>query len=275
MKAEIKTITPEYAKELLKMNIGNRRLKTIKNSYVGQMLNGEWKENGEPIIIDVNGFIKDGQHRLHACIEANYSWDCPIISGVSPDVMDTIDTGANRSLQDVLQLNGYTDCAVLSSLARAICTYNSGKNAFSQVSGISSGSYKKYFSNNKGLNYVNENKDDLIKLVRVITRVYVQNKIKVLTTKDLGLILYVISDYEIKQIHIDFLKHISGAVVNENSCTSWLYKKLLTAKLNKNSINNDWKFQAVIKAWNIFSDGDYAVNYLRVNKDEKQKINKV
>jgi len=275
MKAEIKTITPEYAKELLKMNVGNRRLKTIKNSYVGQMLNGEWKENGEPIIIDVNGFIKDGQHRLHACIEANYSWDCPIISGVSPDVMDTIDTGANRSLKDVLQLNGYTDTSDLAGITRAICTYNLGKNAFVQPSGVSIGSYKKYFSNNKGLTYVNENKDDLIKVIRITCRIYKAQKAKVMSRKDLGLILYAISDYDIKQIHIDFLKHISGVIVNENSCTSWLYKKLLTAKLNKTNINSNWKFQAVIKAWNIFSDGDYPLNYLRVNKDEKQKINKV
>jgi len=275
MKAEIKTITPEYAKELLKMNVGNRRLKTIKNSYVGQMLNGEWKENGEPIIIDVNGFIKDGQHRLHACIEANYSWDCPIISGVSTDVMDTIDTGANRSLRDVLELNGYTDTSTLAGITRAICTYNTGKNAFHKIAGISTGSYKTYFSNNKGLTYVNENKNDLIKVVRIVSKIYKAQKLRVISTKDLGLILYAISDYEIKQIHIDFLKHISGVIVNENSCTSWLYKKLLTAKLNKTNINNDWKFQAVIKAWNIFSDGDYPLNHLRVNKDEKQKINKV
>ena len=57
MRAEIKLLTPEFARELLKMNVGNRRLKSIKNAYVGQMINGEWKENGEPIIIDVNGFI--------------------------------------------------------------------------------------------------------------------------------------------------------------------------------------------------------------------------
>ena len=275
MKAEIKTITPEYAKELLKMNVGNRRLKTIKNSYVGQMLNGEWKENGEPIIIDVNGFIKDGQHRLHACIEANYSWDCPIITGVSPDVMDTIDTGANRSLRDVLELNGFTDTSTLSGITRSICTYNLGKNAFTQASGVSVGSYKKYFSNNKGLTYVNENKDDLIKVVRIVSKIYKAQKVRVISTKDLGLILYAISDYEIKQIHIDFLKHISGVIVNENSCTSWLYKKLLTAKLNKTPINSGWKFQAFIKSWNIFSAGDYPLNYLRVNKDERQKINKV
>lgn len=275
MKAQIKLITPQYAKELLKMNVGNRRLKTVKNSYVGQMLNGEWKENGEPIIIDVNGFIKDGQHRLTACIEANFSWHCPIITDVNPDVMDTIDTGANRSFNDVLQLNGYTDCSILAGVTRAICSYKDGRNGLVKSSGISKSGYKTYFSNNKGLSYVNENKDDLHRLVRICSTVYKSQKIKAISAKDLGLILYAISDYNIKQIHVDFLKNISGAIVNENSCTSWVYKKLLTAKLNKTSINSDWKFQAIIKAWNIFSTGDYAVNHLRVNKDDRQKINKV
>jgi len=273
MRAEIKLITPELATELLKMNVGNRRLKNIKNAYVGQMLNGEWKENGEPIIIDINGFIKDGQHRLNAVIESGHSYKCPVIYDVNPDVMDTIDTGTNRSLGDVLQLNGFTYYADLSTLIKAILSFDLGRAAFVRnVSSSNRVSKMKYISNNRGLKFANENKEGLLKLVKTAERIHGNQTVKVLSRKDVGLVLYMLGGFEFNETHVEFLKKISGVIVDNDSATSWLYKKLASAKLNKTSINLDWKNCAIIKTWNIFISGDYPVKHLRINTDKADDI---
>ena len=275
MRAEIKLINPELATELLKMNVGNRKLKGIKNAYVGQMLNGEWKENGEPIIIDVNGFIKDGQHRLNACIEADFSWECPIIYDVDPNVMDTIDTGTNRTLRDILQLNGFSYSSDLASLIKSIITFNKGNNAISKHGGSVRDSKVSYVSNNMGLKYANENKENLLRIVKTVERVYSNQTVNVLGKKDLGVLLYMISDYNFNETHVNFLKKISGIHIDENSVTSWVYKKLLSSKVNKTSLKSEWKLSAIIKAWNIFSNGDHPVKHLKVDLSNKEEINKI
>ena len=121
MKATVITLTPQLAKDYLARNIENRKVnKTNLNFCINQMINGKWKENGEPIIIDANGVIKDGQHRLIACIEAKYSFRVPVISNVDPNVMDTIDTGRNRTASDVLHLEGFKYCSLVASSIKTI-----------------------------------------------------------------------------------------------------------------------------------------------------------
>tara|TARA_R110000824_G_C15134490_1_gene669371 strand:- start:61 stop:888 length:828 start_codon:yes stop_codon:yes gene_type:complete len=275
MRAEIKLITPEFAKELLKMNVGNRRLKSIKNAYVGQMLNGEWKENGEPIIVDVNGFIKDGQHRLNAVIEAKHSYLCPIIYDVHPDVMDTIDTGTNRTMSDILQLNGFIYYSDLSSLIKSILSFNRGISALGRESGSNRISKTHYISNNMGLNYANKNKDGLLRLVKSAEKICSSQPVKVMGRRDVGIILYMLGGFDFNEYHVDFVKKITGVIIDDTSVTSWLYKKLASAKMNKVTINTEWKKSAVIRSWNIYANGDVPVKHLKVNVDKDEEITKI
>ena len=121
MKATIVTITQELAKDYLSRNRQNRKVKkNTLNFYKNQMRDGKWKENGEPIIIDVNGVIKDGQHRLMAVAETGYAYRVPVISGISTDVMDTIDTGTNRTASDILELEGFKYASLLASFIKII-----------------------------------------------------------------------------------------------------------------------------------------------------------
>jgi hypothetical protein len=276
MRAEIKEITPEFAKELLKMNIGNRRLKFIKEAYVAQMKSGRWKENGEPIIIDINGLIKDGQHRLNAVIEANFSYICPIIYDVDPNVMDTIDTGSNRSLTDVLQLNDIMYYSDMSSLIKGIHA--------SKIKGLASGFghstniYRggKHLSNGEGLEFAMKNKEGLIELIKTSERIYNKTVIKTLTKKEIGIVLYVLAEYNPTEKHIEFIKKITGAIIDDKSITSWLYKKLLSSKLNKHTLKYEWKTEAIIKVWNAFVSGDeHAIKFIRVDPSISTKPTKI
>jgi len=272
MRAEIKMITPEFAYELLKMNIGNRKVKRQKDTYSYMMKNGEWKENGEPIIIDVNGFIKDGQHRLHAVIESNFSYLCPVIYDVDPNVMDTIDTGTNRSFGDVLELNGFSNASGTSALIKLIYHYEKGMlNGFSKNG--DKGQKDKYLSNNKGLQIAKEKQEEISRLYRASANIYgkLNVKLRVLNASEIGLILFIIGGYEFNQHHVNFLKNITGANVMSGSASSWVYKKLLSNKLNKVSVHSIWKNNAIIKAWNCYVGGDIPVNFLRVDTKTPEK----
>lgn len=272
MKAEIKLITPEYAGELLKMNVGNRRLKPIKNVYADQMKKGTWMENGESIIIDKNGFIKDGQHRLNAVIASGVSYFCVVVTGVDPEVMDTIDVGTNRSLQDILELNGFQNFGITSSIIKAILGRNE-KNKFHVNSGSGTrSSVKTYVTNAAGLKFALKYKQEVLKLSTVVNKIYKQQTQFILSPRDIGMVIHGLGGFDFGEVHINFIKLISGIKVDPESSTNWLYKKLLNSKVNRVRIDQIWKQVAIIKIWNIYSQDDIPISNLHVNITERPEI---
>ena len=270
MKAEIVLLNPELAKRLLKKNVGNRDLKNrCYNSYINQMKNGSWKENGEPIIIDKNGIIKDGQHRLMAVIEANYSYHCPIISDVDPNVMDTIDTGTNRSLPDVLKLNGFIYNIEISSLIKSINKYQLKLKDL----GDSGHDRLNVITNSMGLDYALKNKEPLIRLCSESKRIHSSQKVKLLNIKQIGTFLYIIAKgFDFNQSHIDFIELICGVKADSNSCTKYVYDKILASKTGKINIKSIYLTNLIIKGWNIYNSCDMPVNRINVRINNYEKV---
>lgn len=66
------------------------------------MAAGQWDFNGEPIIIDENGVLVDGQHRLRALTIANATLDMVVTEGVSATAFKTVDIGKKRTGADAL-----------------------------------------------------------------------------------------------------------------------------------------------------------------------------
>ena len=262
MKAEIIYLTPEYAKELLKQNIGNRKLKVTKSHYANQMKNGLWKENGEPIIMDTSGFIKDGQHRLYACIEANYSFNVPFITDVDPNVMDTIDTGVNRSLGDVLEFNDYKFPRKIAMLTKAVMKHENGK---LQVQG---GWSSQSITNSQGLSFADKNKEYLMSLHKAIGRVEENTKASVLNYAEMGWFFTAISEKNIATKHVDFMKGIYSGKLGSESCTYYAYQRLLRSKINKAPLPAIYKYNLMVKCWNIFNVDDVPVTKLVIKSDK-------
>lgn len=128
MKAEFETITPAKAQSLLeKSDFRNRILnKATVSRYAYAMQNGKWKANGEGIIMNCNGAVINGQHRLHAIIKAGKPVGMLVVKGVSIDAFDTMDTGRKRTNGDVLGIAGYQD---RTTLAAALVVLHSYKTA--------------------------------------------------------------------------------------------------------------------------------------------------
>lgn len=104
MKAEIMTVTPEMAKEMLNGNTINRTVgNSVVERYALDMKNGNWGLGGNGISIDKNGRLLDGQHRLLAVIKAGVPVDMLICSDIAEDMND-FDTGRKRGLADIYKL---------------------------------------------------------------------------------------------------------------------------------------------------------------------------
>ena len=127
MKTEVRTITPEIAKQLLGGNSRNRPLrKGHAERLAEEMRAGKWVLNGVPIIFNGKLLI-DGQHRLVACVKANRSFDTLVVSDVAPDSFLTIDVGAKRTAADTLATKGEKHYAALAAAATIVSIYDSGK----------------------------------------------------------------------------------------------------------------------------------------------------
>jgi len=252
MKATIVTMTQQLAKDYLSRNTQNRKVKNrTLNSYISQMKSGKWKENGEPIIIDTNGVIKDGQHRLMAVAQTGFAFRVPVISGVNEDVMDTIDTGSNRSAADVLQLEGFKYASLMASLVKCILV---GRVAESSSSALQT-------SNADILDFAEKNKTHLLELCNVATMIASLQIFKVLTPTTIAFNLYV---YGNTDKTIEFLKMITGTIRVPGSATDYVYKKLALSKSGDIRLTQGDKNLYIAKAYLKFTQGNPKVKSLKI-----------
>lgn len=127
MKSEVRTITPDDAKEMLRGNTRNRPIRrTHTDRLAEEMRSGKWVLNGVPIIFNGRLLI-DGQHRLLACVKAQKSFTTLVVSDVAADSFLTIDVGSKRTAADTLATKGEKHYATLAAAATIVSIYDSGK----------------------------------------------------------------------------------------------------------------------------------------------------
>ena len=131
IKTKVACITPAFALACLKdFNNSNRPMSQgVAKLYANEMLRGQWKCNGEPIIFSIDDndmeHLISGQHRLQGLVlaqqalekeevwpSAQTEWDAVIVYGVPHDTADTVDTGKTRSHSDVLFRDPWIDTVI-------------------------------------------------------------------------------------------------------------------------------------------------------------------
>lgn len=99
----IETITPRIANSYLELNHSNRPLRRAHiKSLAFDMINGDWQLTHQGIAFDATGRLIDGQHRLHAIIEAGVPIQILVTRGCSASSFSILDRGANRRPSDIL-----------------------------------------------------------------------------------------------------------------------------------------------------------------------------
>ncbi|MEU9323256.1 hypothetical protein AB0D91_05490 [Streptomyces canus] len=124
---EIMAVTPELAAKWLKQNTHNRNLrKRAISDYARDMAAGQWRLNGEAIKFATDGTLLDGQHRLHAVIEADVAIPLMVVTGLAGETQETMDAGRKRSAADAFSLRGEAHATVLASILKRIWMWNQG-----------------------------------------------------------------------------------------------------------------------------------------------------
>lgn len=124
MKFKTEQVTPEMAAEWLKRNVVNRNIAMSRvNAYAEDMRSGNWQLNGEPIVFNESGELKDGQHRLMAVVKSGKMVAMAVVYDVSNDV-SLYDRGRNRSASDALKISGIYSNRGTVSIARTYFLVN-------------------------------------------------------------------------------------------------------------------------------------------------------
>ena len=111
-------VTPELAAHYLKRNVDNyRKISKAKvGQYAAEMKAGKWQLNGEGIMFDEEGKLKNGQHRLAAVIAAGIPVEMTIITGIANDVT-MYDVGATRTTNQIALASGCGDITKIETAA--------------------------------------------------------------------------------------------------------------------------------------------------------------
>lgn len=100
-------LTPEIAELLISKNPGNRTLKRPLLAQIERdIVAGNYTFNGEPIIISVEGYINDGQHRSWAVKNTGRAVRTLFVFGLPYDTRMTTDQGVAKTPGDYLAMTG-------------------------------------------------------------------------------------------------------------------------------------------------------------------------
>lgn len=152
LQTAIETITPQIAESYLELNKNVRKVTLgVVDKYADDMKNGRWKLSSETIAFDKHGNLKDGQHRLLACIKSGCPFKTIVVRGLEDGADAVIDIGKQRSAAD--QLKNVEYASKIASLTKLACaTKKKGGNN----SGIASFIYGKYGFEKSGKKTVNK-----------------------------------------------------------------------------------------------------------------------
>lgn len=120
----VEQITPEMATEYLATQGINRN---VRKRHVAKMArdmnNGNWRWTGEPISFDTSGALLDGQHRLKAVIMSGTTQKFLVLRNLESAVRDVVDTGAARTMADVLRMHEVQNSAAMAAGLRLMAAW--------------------------------------------------------------------------------------------------------------------------------------------------------
>jgi hypothetical protein len=244
MNAQIKTIYPHQAKQLLKLNTRNRPLASRHvNLLADEMRAGNWKLNGETITLSDDTLL-DGQHRLAACVLSNTPFESFVIEGADSDCFDTIDVGKKRTNADTLNVKGEKSYVILAASLRVINYYykeiGAAKgDAYTQLTNIQVQKLLEWHPNirNSVARFPKPSSKALVPISHVCAFHYI----------------FSLKDAELADEFMD--KLVTGNNLSDDDPVAVLRNKLILIKLNNTKVESKILRAYLIKTWNAVREG--------------------
>jgi hypothetical protein len=258
--AEWELITPDVAEELLKLNDNNRNPRPDRiNKYARAIDLGDWGLTGQPIIIDWNGKLMDGQHRLMAVVQTGTSVSILVVRGVDPKLMPLIDKGAARTAGDAFTWAGIQHGNVVAAAMRQLLALVEGKSTRDShtLNSITDQEMIDAFAMHEGF----------ITWAAPMA-INVGKSVKLSASKYLTAMLWLsINGCDSEAIQEFTEQVITGANLGEGSPILALRNWAMQAKVTKRKLRRDEILIAVVKTWNDLAEGR-ARKLMKIHSEE-------
>lgn len=127
MRTSVVRVTPDMAKTMLGTNANNRALRRTRvRQYAEQIKRGQWQSTGEAIKFAKDGTLLDGQHRLHAIVEAGVPVELLIVQDLDLSTFKVLDSGMSRRPADALKTMGINNAHQKAALVRMYIAVDAG-----------------------------------------------------------------------------------------------------------------------------------------------------
>lgn len=125
--ARLETIGPERAAYILEHNNHNRPVVRSNLARLCRDLKaGEWKLNGETIVLASDGELMTGQHRLKAVVLTGIPIKTFVVYGIDRSAFPTMDQGTPKSVSAILAIDGGKNTTMTAAVARNYMAVYSG-----------------------------------------------------------------------------------------------------------------------------------------------------
>lgn len=126
----IMTITPEMARAMLELNIGNRPLTRSKvNLHITRLKAGRFVLIHQGISFCRDGRLNDGQHRLTAVAESGVEAEFTVTFGAVREEFAVVDQMGARTAAHILSIAGEENATIRASVAGILLMLATGKYA--------------------------------------------------------------------------------------------------------------------------------------------------
>jgi hypothetical protein len=257
------TITPQIAEVFLNHFNNSNRPITEANvlRLAKEMSSGKWLSNFEPISFNKLGDSTNGQHRFKALIKSNMSFKFLVITGLEPEVYDTIDGGRKRTTSDVLAHAGVMSAKNTSSFCKFIYGFKEGKY------GAHRNTSERSLNNTAILEYYNYLGESDVHDSVNFGLTYGKKANGIITPTILGSMYYIFNEID-KEKSFEFLSKLStGDNLTNNSPILALRNKLIKAKIDKTYyLTPDMLIKNIVYCWEKFLNGE-SVKVIKLPED--------
>lgn len=123
----IEEIGPREAEKLLANVVDNRALRESRvERYANDMREGRWRLSNDAIVIDKDGHVRNGQHRLRGVVLSGTKQKFLVLRSADCEIYEVIDQVLIRSVGDTLAINGFNDVNLRAGICRTMMSAMNG-----------------------------------------------------------------------------------------------------------------------------------------------------
>jgi hypothetical protein len=121
-------VTPDKAGKLLQTRKDNRPLsEKYAQQLAKDMANDRWMLTPQGLVLDEEGNVLDGQHRLRAVAISGRAITFWVTDGVPREVFRALDGGRPRTMANLMYIDREENYVQLAAIARRVCRWRTGQ----------------------------------------------------------------------------------------------------------------------------------------------------